>query len=275
MPSLFGRKAPLSSSLSSHSSIVTAPITELPGQPIAEDGQVQSRAAITVGRAKEAIREKRRLMMAPLFYVPNLIGYVRLVLLGAMFGFMYQRPLAFSLLYALGFTLDFFDGLTARLFDQSSEFGAIIDVVIDNISRQLLWSRVAPSVAPLIACVEWLVFAFTNTERASGNWKEACFAAAPWIVRKILSNNFRTLPGTLVISGLMFLPLWAYLQTDIARPLLLTLPLARWLAHPAVGAVLAAGRAMALLCELWVVAYYVKTVLEADGAKLREKKKQT
>lgn len=67
------------------------------------------------------------------FYVPNLIGYVR-------FGFYLASFIAHSWgnwqlcisLYAIAFILDEFDGRAARAFNQSSNFGAALDMVADR-----------------------------------------------------------------------------------------------------------------------------------------------
>jgi CDP-diacylglycerol--inositol 3-phosphatidyltransferase len=66
-------------------------------------------------------------------YVPNLIGYVRFILYLASFishslGY-WQLCLG---LYAIAFILDEFDGRAARAYNQSSNFGAALDMVADR-----------------------------------------------------------------------------------------------------------------------------------------------
>ena len=66
-------------------------------------------------------------------YVPNIIGYVR-------FGFYLASFIFHSLgnwqlcisLYAIAFVLDEFDGRAARALNQSSNFGAALDMVADR-----------------------------------------------------------------------------------------------------------------------------------------------
>eukprot|EP00753_Platysulcus_tardus_P005692 PLAT13618.1.p2 GENE.PLAT13618.1~~PLAT13618.1.p2 ORF type:complete len:235 (+),score=115.09 PLAT13618.1:45-707(+) len=69
------------------------------------------------------------------FYVPNLIGYVRVVTA------IYSIVLAFTselgdampaLWYFISFFLDAFDGLAARRLNQSSTFGAFLDMITDR-----------------------------------------------------------------------------------------------------------------------------------------------
>ncbi|TMW60211.1 hypothetical protein Poli38472_000253 [Pythium oligandrum] len=68
------------------------------------------------------------------FYVPNLIGYVRVVLS------LYSLYVALDdyktsvLCYALSFVCDYFDGFFARWFNQCSNFGAVLDMVTDRCS---------------------------------------------------------------------------------------------------------------------------------------------
>lgn len=67
-------------------------------------------------------------------FVPNLIGYARILLLGSSFYFMLNNYSLAILLYLLSALLDAFDGLAARLFIQSSVFGSILDMLTDRVS---------------------------------------------------------------------------------------------------------------------------------------------
>ncbi len=68
-----------------------------------------------------------------LWYVPNVIGYIRIIFYLASFlahwGGNWQL---FLLFYLFGFILDEFDGRAARAFNQSSNFGAALDMVCDR-----------------------------------------------------------------------------------------------------------------------------------------------
>lgn len=87
------------------------------------------------------------------FYVPNVIGYVRAVLLLVAFFFALDAPVVFIVLYSLSYgILDILDGLAARMLDQRSRFGAALDMVIDRSSTSCLLAILAicyPQVAPL------------------------------------------------------------------------------------------------------------------------------
>ncbi len=66
-------------------------------------------------------------------YIPNLIGYLRVILYTTAFvGHSLGRWEAFLGLYSLAFLLDEFDGRAARKFNQSSQLGAALDMVSDR-----------------------------------------------------------------------------------------------------------------------------------------------
>lgn len=72
-----------------------------------------------------------------LFY-PNLIGASRVVL---AFGSLYYMPLhprTCTLLYSISCLLDALDGYAARYFEQSTRFGAVLDMVTDRCTTTCL-----------------------------------------------------------------------------------------------------------------------------------------
>lgn len=71
-------------------------------------------------------------------YVPNLIGYARILLLGSSFYFILKDYRLALGLYGLSYTLDAFDGLAARLLNQSSLFGGVLDMLTDRVSTMCL-----------------------------------------------------------------------------------------------------------------------------------------
>jgi CDP-diacylglycerol--inositol 3-phosphatidyltransferase len=67
------------------------------------------------------------------FFVPNIIGYIRFILY--LFSFLSHTLGNWQLcisLYAIAFILDEFDGRAARAYNQSSNFGAALDMVADR-----------------------------------------------------------------------------------------------------------------------------------------------
>ena len=61
---------------------------------------------------------------SPYLFVPNLIGYARVVLALVGYGVASHSHMAFLGCYMGSQLLDAFDGLAARALDQSSQFGA-------------------------------------------------------------------------------------------------------------------------------------------------------
>ena len=72
-------------------------------------------------------------------YVPNIVGYVRLLLLLASTQY---EGYNFVALFIISATLDFVDGYTARLFDQATLFGSCFDMMIDRLSTVVIMYRI-------------------------------------------------------------------------------------------------------------------------------------
>jgi len=72
------------------------------------------------------------------FYVPNLIGYVRVILSLSALLLSNTAPLLFVVCYGLSELLDSFDGYAARALDQSTRYGAVLDMVTDRSSTAML-----------------------------------------------------------------------------------------------------------------------------------------
>jgi len=66
-----------------------------------------------------------------LFY-PNIIGYIRILLALISFYTMVNNPLIAGSCYFLSGFLDAFDGFVARVFNQGTRFGAMLDQLTDR-----------------------------------------------------------------------------------------------------------------------------------------------
>ena len=69
-----------------------------------------------------------------LLYVPNIIGYFRLLFMVLSWYFAFTNQTLFLSFYAASYLLDMADGYAARLLKQSSSFGALLDMVTDRLS---------------------------------------------------------------------------------------------------------------------------------------------
>ncbi len=73
-------------------------------------------------------------------FVPNLIGYARVILAASSLFFMSYHPKACTALYGISCLLDAVDGQAARALGQTSKFGAVLDMVTDRCTTACLLS---------------------------------------------------------------------------------------------------------------------------------------
>ncbi|CAL8360133.1 unnamed protein product [Merluccius merluccius] len=186
-----------------------------------------------------------------LLYWPNIIGYVRIVLV-LMSWVVFRRPAVFIPLYSVSIALDGVDGWAARRLGQTSRLGAWLDVVVDNLSRGMLWSLLFEW-GWLVTAVEWCVFVCNHSTNGA-DWK-CSFTSSPYIVRAIMANGFQTPLGAWVIGGVHCLPLWLYgFRWGVLSQ---TLGLSPWM--QTVGTVvLAAGRLLGFVAEVWCIWVHIK-----------------
>jgi CDP-diacylglycerol--inositol 3-phosphatidyltransferase len=71
-------------------------------------------------------------------FVPNLIGYARIVLAIVSFYFMPTCPSISVFCYLLSGLLDAFDGHAARYLNQGTKFGAMLDMLTDRCATMCL-----------------------------------------------------------------------------------------------------------------------------------------
>eukprot|EP00331_Platyophrya_macrostoma_P020430 CAMPEP_0176474498 /NCGR_PEP_ID=MMETSP0127-20121128/43025_1 /TAXON_ID=938130 /ORGANISM="Platyophrya macrostoma, Strain WH" /LENGTH=223 /DNA_ID=CAMNT_0017869871 /DNA_START=40 /DNA_END=711 /DNA_ORIENTATION=- len=89
-------------------------------------------------------------------FVPNLIGYARIVMALAAFVVAFDYPAAFLVLYSMSFVLDAADGWAARKLGQSSNFGAILDMFTDRAATSAVIVVISHVVTPV---ARWQVLA--------------------------------------------------------------------------------------------------------------------
>ncbi|KAK2719888.1 CDP-diacylglycerol--inositol 3-phosphatidyltransferase-like [Artemia franciscana] len=86
-------------------------------------------------------------------FIPNLIGYIRVVFGTAALYAMPSQPTIAATLYLLSGILDAFDGHAVRYFNQSSQFGVMLDMLTDRCMTMALLVNLSTF------CLSW-VFAF-------------------------------------------------------------------------------------------------------------------
>lgn len=77
--------------------------------------------------------------MNPVYlYWPNLVGYGRIISTIIAFVLVFTSPVPAAICYALGQAFDAVDGIVARAMNQTSRFGALLDMLTDRMSTAVL-----------------------------------------------------------------------------------------------------------------------------------------
>lgn len=128
-----------------------------------------------------AAARRRSSAQQVLLLPPNLVCHFRLVL--ALFAAHAASTGSSGLsvaLFAASLALDAVDGWLARRLGQSTNFGAFLDVLVDIVTRGLLWCVAAGGHASLwpwagaLPALEGAVFACTHATGGAA-WKTGCF----------------------------------------------------------------------------------------------------
>lgn len=84
------------------------------------------------------VSSQRPSKLSVYLYIPNIIGYVRVIMNCVAFSQCLTNKQLFVTLYFISFVCDAVDGWCARKFNQVSTFGAVLDMVTDRISTACL-----------------------------------------------------------------------------------------------------------------------------------------
>src|SRR5271170_3513816 len=106
--------------------------------PRTQNGTPKKGSSPKVANPKETLRSRLVNHNAIFLFIPNLIGYARIILAAASLYFMRWHPKYCTWLYVVSCLLDAFDGMAARRFGQTSKFGAVLDMVIDRCTTACL-----------------------------------------------------------------------------------------------------------------------------------------
>lgn len=202
-------------------------------------------------------------------YIPNLLGYARIVLAFVGLQFASTKPETAVTIWIVSAMLDLFDGLLARALNQTSSFGVLLDIAADSILRSCVWVAVAvanpayTAVACFLVSLESVTMLVTQLHAASHgtHWKEAR-RKDPWLVRAFFSRNFRNPVGVLGIYGLFSANLFAFGSQH--AELVESIPLFQVCKYTAFF-----GRLLSMSVELWLCHSYLSHVLEKDAASKR------
>ncbi|MCL7034261.1 hypothetical protein MKW94_014833 [Papaver nudicaule] len=86
----------------------------------------------------ESNKKKKQSTLSVYLYIPNITGYIRIIMNVVAFARCFQDKKLFAILYFISFVCDGLDGWLARKFNQVSTFGAVLDMVTDRVSTACL-----------------------------------------------------------------------------------------------------------------------------------------
>ena len=227
-------------------------------------------------------------------YIPNLMGYLRIILsvYGLVSAIQQQASVALNTWIAASL-LDLFDGMAARRLNQCSKFGVLLDILADNILRTLIWiaaiieslkqddERLIPKVVcwTALICLEWITMVCSQCNQAnseSGHWKDFQRGRkAPFWIEAVFKNNFRSPFGTIAIFGLFVAPFGSYfwaadrlskttwpwkvlLESEYAALLLIRCAYV--------------GRLLCVVVECWLCLEYIRGLIHHDTLQRRQKR---
>ncbi|ODV92143.1 hypothetical protein CANCADRAFT_82729 [Tortispora caseinolytica NRRL Y-17796] len=99
---------------------------------------MSSRVTRSASKQKETKQLEANGVSSIFLFIPNIIGYCRVILAGGALWKMAKHPKVCVVLYGLSCLLDALDGAAARKFDQSTQFGAVLDMVTDRCTTSSL-----------------------------------------------------------------------------------------------------------------------------------------
>jgi CDP-diacylglycerol--inositol 3-phosphatidyltransferase len=129
-------------------------------------------------------------------YIPNLIGYSRVVFALAALYYMQWHPKYCTVLYGISCLLDALDGAAARKYGQTSQFGAVLDMVTDRCTTASLMCYLCVAY-PSYAAVFQLLIALDLSSHymhmyamlTSGSASHKKVGNASWILKQYYTNN--------------------------------------------------------------------------------------
>lgn len=131
-------------------------------------------------------------------------GYVRIVLAVASLYYMPLHPRTCSFLYSVSCLLDALDGVAARHFDQSTQFGAVLDMVTDRCTTACLlvflssawprWAILFQGLISLDLASHYMHMYATLSMGGSGQSHKKVDSSRSWILYQYYNSRVRPSP---------------------------------------------------------------------------------
>jgi CDP-diacylglycerol--inositol 3-phosphatidyltransferase len=153
---------------------------------------------MAVSRTRSKSTPRRKSVSAPniYLYIPNLIGYFRVVLTLIAIYNAFTSWITFVVCYSVGAILDLFDGMAARHLNQSSKFGAVLDMVTDRVGTNMLYIVLAAMVPKYFFWIALLAggdyashWAQMYSAAAAGSHHKTLSTDRNWLLRFYYSNK--------------------------------------------------------------------------------------
>ncbi|KAK1075471.1 phosphatidylinositol synthase 1 (CDP-alcohol phosphatidyltransferase1) [Friedmanniomyces endolithicus] len=213
------------------------------GSRVAGTSQLNGRPANGVPRALAPVEDKSREQTDEniFLFVPNLIGYARIILCIASLYFMPLHPRRCSFLYSISCLMDALDGIAARQFQQSTKFGAVLDMVTDRCTTTCLlvflstakpaYSMIFQGLISLDLASHYMHMYATLSMGGKGESHKNVSAERSWIMNKYYTNKI-VLFTFCALNELFFIALYLLcFSSPLITPALL--PTAGLAAHQA------------------------------------------
>ncbi|KAI9096915.1 CDP-alcohol phosphatidyltransferase-domain-containing protein [Phlyctochytrium arcticum] len=131
-------------------------------------------------------------------YVPNLIGYARVILMFASLYYLPYHTYTAMALYSVSCLLDAADGHAARYFGQTSRFGAVLDMVTDRSTTSCLliylalafprFTLIFQTLLALDLSAHYLQM-YSSLSLGAGSHKNVDRKNTSWLLRMYYTNN--------------------------------------------------------------------------------------
>ncbi len=95
-----------------------------------------------------------------ILFIPNIIGYIRILLLVFFYYYFNKYPALSILSCVLSHVLDGFDGMAAWYFNQTSEFGYNLDMLIDWMATLVVIFKIFEIQNPLFKTLWTMIMLF-------------------------------------------------------------------------------------------------------------------
>ncbi|KAG9191504.1 cdp-diacylglycerol-inositol 3-phosphatidyltransferase pis [Alternaria panax] len=160
---------------------------------------VQTRANGNGAAVRPAQAEKEGAKENIFLFIPNLIGYSRVFLALISLYYMPLHPRTCTLLYSISCLLDALDGYAARSYEQSTKFGAVLDMVTDRCTTTCLlvflaqafprFSIIFQGLISLDLASHYMHMYATLSMGGSGQSHKNVDESRSWLMKQYYSNN--------------------------------------------------------------------------------------